>query len=260
MTKIEGIIFDWAGTAVDFGCFAPVQVFVKIFEDEGIDVTIEEAREPMGMLKRDHIKAMLKMERIATEWKKEKGSTHTEADIDRMYDNFEQALMKTLNQYTDPIPNVVEVVNQLKDEGYKIGSTTGYTRSMMDVVILEAKNKGYSVDHVVTAEDVGHYGRPYPYMIFENMRTLEIESVKNLVKVGDTASDMEEAINAGVTAIGVIKGSSIVGLDEEEWDALTNDEKNEYIQKAKEKFLKHGATHVIEDITELPNLINGLNN
>ncbi len=52
INKIEGVIFDWAGTMIDFGCFAPVHVFVNIFKDAGIDVTIEEAREPMGMLKR----------------------------------------------------------------------------------------------------------------------------------------------------------------------------------------------------------------
>lgn len=57
--QIEAVIFDWVGTTVDFGCFAPVQVFVQIFEQAGVPVTIEEARKPMGMLKIDHIRTML---------------------------------------------------------------------------------------------------------------------------------------------------------------------------------------------------------
>ena len=69
MNKIEGVIFDWAGTTVDFGCFAPVNVFLEIFKNAGVEVTMEEARIPMGMLKRDHIKAMLKMPRISGIWK-----------------------------------------------------------------------------------------------------------------------------------------------------------------------------------------------
>ena len=65
MNKVEGVIFDWAGTTVDFGCFAPVNVFIDIFKNAGIEVTMEEAREPMGMLKIDHIRAMLSMPRIS---------------------------------------------------------------------------------------------------------------------------------------------------------------------------------------------------
>ena len=69
MNKIEAVIFDWAGTTVDFGCFAPVNVFIEIFKEVGIEVTMEEARLPMGMLKWDHIKTMLQMERISNLWR-----------------------------------------------------------------------------------------------------------------------------------------------------------------------------------------------
>lgn len=56
MGKIEAVIFDWAGTTVDFGCFAPVQAFVEVFKHFGIEPTMEEVRKPMGMLKRDTLK------------------------------------------------------------------------------------------------------------------------------------------------------------------------------------------------------------
>ena len=29
MKKISCVIMDWAGTAVDFGCFAPLNAFLK---------------------------------------------------------------------------------------------------------------------------------------------------------------------------------------------------------------------------------------
>ena len=73
MKKIECVIMDWAGTAVDYGCFAPVAAFLKAF-----------------------------------------GS---------------------LQEYTTPIPGVIETIGELKKAGIKIGSTTGYTRAMMDVVL-----------------------------------------------------------------------------------------------------------------------------
>jgi phosphonoacetaldehyde hydrolase len=31
MKKIECVIMDWAGTAIDYGCFAPVSVFIESF-------------------------------------------------------------------------------------------------------------------------------------------------------------------------------------------------------------------------------------
>ena len=59
MKQFECVIFDWAGTTVDYGCFAPVQAFVEVFKHYGIEPTMEEVREPMGMLKIDHIRTML---------------------------------------------------------------------------------------------------------------------------------------------------------------------------------------------------------
>ncbi|MBU0438898.1 phosphonoacetaldehyde hydrolase [Staphylococcus succinus] len=258
MTKIKGIILDWAGTTVDFGCFAPVNVFIDIFKEAGITVTIEEAREPMGMLKRDHIQSMLEMPRIQQLWQHQYGKPHSEADIDNLYRQFETLLMKNLESFTDPLPHVIEVIDALRKKGYVIGSTTGYTKEMMKIVSSAAKTKGYMPDNIVTADDVSGFGRPYPYMIFENMRQLELQSVHEVIKVGDTLSDIKEALNSGVTAVGVIKGSSIIGLSESEWINLNNVDKKEIIEEAKQKFLAHGANYVLNDITELPLLLESI--
>ena len=68
MKKIEAVIFDWAGTTVDFGSFAPVQAFIKAFEEFGITPTVDEVRAPMGMLKWNHIHTMMQMPRIQKAW------------------------------------------------------------------------------------------------------------------------------------------------------------------------------------------------
>ncbi|MGN5882797.1 hypothetical protein [Staphylococcus simulans] len=119
INKIEGLIFDWAGTMIDFGCFAPVHVFVNIFKDAGIDVTIEEAREPMGMLKRDHIQAMLEMPRIKGLWEEKYGKSPEEQDIDLLYNQFETQLMQTLEDFTTPIQCAVDTAHWLKAKGIK---------------------------------------------------------------------------------------------------------------------------------------------
>ncbi len=48
MKHLKAVVFDWAGTVIDFGSFAPMGVFVEAFSRFGIEVSIAEAREPMG--------------------------------------------------------------------------------------------------------------------------------------------------------------------------------------------------------------------
>lgn len=118
--KIEAVIFDWAGTTVDYGCFAPLEVFMKIFHKRGVEITAEEARKPMGLLKIDHVRALTEMPRIANEWKRVFGQLPTEADINEMYEEFEEILFAILPYYATPIDGVKEVVSSLRERGIKI--------------------------------------------------------------------------------------------------------------------------------------------
>ena len=44
--RLEAVIFDWAGTLVDFGSFAPTKVFVDAFAQFGVEMSLEVARAP----------------------------------------------------------------------------------------------------------------------------------------------------------------------------------------------------------------------
>ena len=59
--ELKAVILDWAGTTVDFGCFAPAGVFVEVFKRKGVEITMDEARGPMGLHKKDHIRTVAKM-------------------------------------------------------------------------------------------------------------------------------------------------------------------------------------------------------
>lgn len=115
--NVEGIIFDWAGTTVDFGCMAPVRAFMDSFKANGIAVTEEETRKPMGMLKRDHIKTMLSMDRIAALWKEKYGRDWETGDIEKIYGSFEPELMSTLTNYTTVKPGIVDAVKKTPRHG-----------------------------------------------------------------------------------------------------------------------------------------------
>ena len=65
---LQAVIFDWAGTTVDWGCQAPVLAFQKTFAEFSVPITSFEAREPMGLAKRDHVAALCGMPRIHASW------------------------------------------------------------------------------------------------------------------------------------------------------------------------------------------------
>lgn len=259
MRKIEGIIFDWAGTTVDFGCFAPINVFINIFKNAGIDVTMEEARKPMGMLKIDHIRTMLEMDRIKYLWRETYGREFTDEDVEKLHSKFEKTLLESLSKYTEPIPEVLEAIKYLRENNIKIGSTTGYTNSMMEIVTKGAKENGYEPDFWITADSTNSCGRPYPYMIFRNLEELKISSVLNVIKIGDTESDIKEGKNAGVWTVGVVIGSSTMGLSHEEFKSLSDVEKDRLIQETENKFLDWGVDFTIKSMGEIGELIEKIN-
>ncbi|MBP3965657.1 phosphonoacetaldehyde hydrolase [Paenibacillus sp. DLE-14] len=256
--SIKGVILDWAGTAVDYGCFAPVAVFIEVFANKGIDITWEEARKPMGMLKIDHLRTLCEMERIAGLWEDKYGRTPNDVDVNEMYADFERLLFSILANYAEPIRGVIALMERLREQGIKIGSTTGYTFEMMKVVSAEAKKRGYAPDCLVTPDDVPA-GRPYPWMIYENAIRLGLYPMKHMAKAGDTISDIQEGVNAGVWTVGILKGSSELGLTEAEVAACPPEELKEKLQAVELKYRAAGAHYVIDSIGELDTVIAEIN-
>lgn len=259
MKKISCVIMDWAGTAIDFGCFAPLNAFLKVFsEEKGIDITYRQAREPMGLLKIDHIRAILSMPEVNDKFRARYGRDWNADDVNEMYQSFEKHLFASLNNFTTPIPGVLDTMKELRESGIKIGSTTGYTQAMMDVVRPGAAAKGYVVDNLVTPDNLPG-GRPAPYMIYKNMIDLAIPSIDNVVKVGDTIADIREGINAKVWSIGIITGSNEMGITEEEYNHRTPDELAALKHEVRERMMAAGAHFVLDTITELPACIEKIN-
>lgn len=256
--KIEAVIFDWAGTTVDFGSFAPVQAFIEAFKEFGVEPTITEVRKPMGILKWNHIEEMMKMPRISAEWQKVHGTAYTREDVDNVYAASETSIMGILDDFSNPKPYVLDAVKGLRKRGIKIGSTTGYTDEMMRIVVPKAKANGYEPDFWCSPNSVNNMGRPYPYMIFKNFEALKLSDVSNVIKVGDTIADIKEGKNAGVISVGVVEGSSIMALSEEEFNALSDDQKTIEYNCVREIYQLNGADYVINNMSELIPLLENI--
>lgn len=255
--KIEGIIFDWAGTVIDYGCYAPLYAFKTLFESKGINLTNEEINLNMGIPKDLHIIKILEIPRVKNQFYDKFGKNPDEEIYKTYHVEFEEILIKNLKNHCDEIPNAFSTIKNLKNLGIKIGSCSGYSRKLLNVCVEEVKNH-YSPDFVIASDEVPR-GRPYSYMIFANATKLEINHMAQIVKVGDTVSDMIEGRNAGVWTVGVLTGSNIIGYEKGKWENLKDFEKANIKLECKESLLNSGADYVIDSISDLPELINEIN-
>jgi phosphonoacetaldehyde hydrolase len=257
--SIKAVIFDWAGTMIDFGCMAPVKAFISAFEEKNIHITLEEAREPMGLAKRDHVKAILNGERVKNEWIKTYNSAPTEEDIDAIYHIVTPKMMLEIENNSEPIEGIIEIIEKLKSQGIKIGSTTGYIDIMMEKIIPAAAAKGLTVDSVINSSDCKE-GRPSPFMIFRNMENLGIYDVSEVLKVGDTVADVGEGINAGAWTAAVVCTGNEIGLPQSTFNDLSEETRNELISTASEKLKNAGANYIMKNMNELFSVIEDINN
>jgi phosphonoacetaldehyde hydrolase len=255
--SVRLVVFDWAGTTVDHGCFGPVAAFVRVFARHGIEVSPAEARGPMGLHKRDHLREMLNAPGIADRWRRAHGRDWAEPDLERLYQDFVPLQLEVIDEHSRLVPGLLDCVAELRRRGIKIGATTGYFREAAERVYRAAAAQGFAPDYCVCAEDVPE-GRPAPWMIFRILEGLRVCPPSVVVKVGDTVPDIHEGLNAGTWSVGVTRTGSEVGCTEEELAALGAVERMARLTQARNKLLDAGAHAVLESLAELPALLDNL--
>ena len=248
---LKAVVLDWAGTTLDYGSFAPTAVFLRLFKSRGVQISPEDARSGMGLMKKDHLRTILARPAVAEAWKIEHGSDPTENDIDDLFEHFVPLQLDVLKDYAEPIPGLQSTLKDLRQRGLKIGSTTGYIRSMMAILAPEAARRGYQPDCIVCPDDVPA-GRPYPWMCYQNAMQLGVFPMTAMLKVGDTLADIEEGLNAGMWTIGVSLTGNLVGLSAAEVEALPQERLDEIRKRAETQLYQAGAHYVIDGIWDLP--------
>lgn len=257
MSQLKAVVFDWAGTVIDFGSFAPMGVFVEAFNRFGIEVTIAEAREPMGRPKWDHIDAMLKQPRIRELWTARHGQAPTATDVDAVYEVFVPMNEDVVHKFADLVPGTIEVAGALRQRGLKIGSTTGYTRSIMERVLPLAREQGYEVDNLVCAGDLPH-GRPTPMNMYKCFLDLDVWPANAVVKVDDTGVGIDEGVAAGCWTVGVALSGNEAGLTPQEVAGMAPDALAKVREHASAVLKKHGAHYVIDTVADLMPVIDDI--
>ncbi|MBD3266060.1 phosphonoacetaldehyde hydrolase, partial [bacterium] len=248
---LKAAILDWAGTTVDYGCFAPANVFIEGFKKQGIEITIEQARGPMGMHKKDHIRAITQMQDVKKQWQTAHGRQPGEDDVEAIFRDFVPLQIQTLSHHAELIPGTLETVNEMRSRGMKIGTTTGYIQEMMDVVIPQAAKQGYKPDANCNGSHV-QQGRPAPWMCFLNAIELNLYPMEAYVKAGDTVQDILEGLNAGMWTVGLAVSGNEMGMHADEIQTADPHLVAQKKKAAYDKLQQAGAHYVIDQIGDLP--------
>ncbi len=255
---LQAVILDWAGTTLDYGCYAPAVVFIAVYKEQGVPITIEEARAPMGAHKKVHIRKISQLPAVRQRWHEVHGRYPSEEDVETMFASFVPQQMAVLADYSDLIPGTVEAVQAFRDMGLKIGSTTGYMTDMTNLIKEEAARRGYAPDYSVCAQEVPA-GRPEPWMCVMNAMGLRVYPFEACVKVDDTLPGIDEGLNAGMWTIGLAKTGNEIGLNEAEINALDPADLQSRLDKAYERMAKAGAHYVVDGIWDVPAVLEDIN-
>lgn len=254
--RLRAVIFDWAGTLIDFGSFAPMGGFVEAFAEFDVDVSVDQARAPMGLPKRDHIRTMLKEPEVRKKWERLHGPAD-DAAIDRIYSVFLPLNEKVAADYAELVPGALDALNWLKDRGIAVGTTTGYTRSIMNHVLPEVARQGFQPQAVVCSDELVQ-GRPGPLGIYKCMVELGIHPPSSIIKVDDTEAGIQEGVSAGCLTVGVALSGNHAALTAETLAQLSKIQQADIRNQAGNKLKKAGAHHIIDTVSDLPDLISKL--
>ncbi|MCK0174570.1 phosphonatase-like hydrolase [Mycolicibacterium sp. F2034L] len=144
---------------------------------------------------------------------------------------FEKAYEQFVDDGVSPIDGAAEAISRLRAAGVKVALTTGFSASTQQRII-DALGWGDIAD-LVLAPGPGVRGRPYPDLVFSALMRAGVDDVRKVAVAGDTASDIRCGLSAGAAvAAGVLTG--------------THD---------RAAFAVAGATHVLDSIAELPDIV-----
>ncbi len=252
---LKAVVFDWAGTTVDYGSLAPAAAMKETFEEYRITVTDEQIRRTMGLEKKEHTRTILQLPEIQEQWKVIYGVVPDEEILNTVYTRLEPLLVEIVGHYADPVPGTIDLLAELRRRGIKVGSTTGYTSPVMERLVPEARKRGFDPDAVVNSSQVPA-GRPAPWMCFLNARKLDVYPMRQMIKIGDTAADILEGRNAGMWTVGVVRSGNALGLSERQQAEMSLDELTRLTRSAGESLRASGAHFVVDGLWDCLGVLN----
>lgn len=221
-TTIQVAVIDMAGTTV-----ADDGLVVSAFESAATAAGVPESGpqrddarqyvlDTMGQSKISVFRALFETEELAQ---------RANAAFERAYEDLID------DGYAAPIDGAAQAITRLRDGGVKVALTTGFSGTTQEKLL--AALGWHSLADLVLAPGDGIRGRPHPDLILTALMRLEADGVRNVASLGDTSSDIESALRAGVS----VAAGTLTGAHNEE------------------QLRNAGASHVVDSVSEFADLI-----
>lgn len=217
---IKGVLFDFMGTTASEKDPDMIhQCFLKVFRDQGVEVTDEIIKENRGKDKKEIVSLILNQ------------YNQSQRLAPGILDSFNALLINNLDNFITN-KDTKEIIQFLKEKNIITGLGTGFSRDVFELIFNHLDWKDFSFDYIGIAEETGR-GRPHPDMIMDMLKKFRLQP-EQLLKVGDTVADVLEGKNARVKTVAILSG--------------TQEEK---------EILKMKPDFVIRQLTELKDILAG---
>ena len=251
---VRAVVFDLGGTLVDPYSLTPLRALHNAFKKNHIYLTTHDINRYMGVCKKTHIQSLLR-DYYNDIYRAPSRLSDLDRKVDRIHRVFQVEHDRLTTNNITLLPGALDIHNFLRDKGIKIGVTTGYSIKEAEPILEHLDSQGFTVDKAVTS-DMVKLSRPYPGMMFEVMKGLEIECLdaSSVLKVDDSISGLDEGRRAGSITVGLAKYSSMMGPF-----ALQSTANGPYIhtkiQSVKDKMIENCADYVLDDLHDLHNIL-----
>jgi len=215
---IKLVILDIAGTVCDgpqdlrhlypnddgLAVKGPVIVFDQMFQKFGLDVDWPTIRKPMGRFKREHLADIMAFDHVSAQYRKLHGRSHTDADLDEMFDMFRPIMAEVAisEDLIRPFDGLAEAIAMLQADGVLVGCDTGYPKETCESIYATLEQK-HSIRFDVVADSENVRGRPTPFLVYDCMYKANVFPPAAVIKADDITAGVQEGANSGAWTVGI---------------------------------------------------------
>ena len=202
---IKAVIFDMDGVLINS---EPVyfHTFVKMIEEDGHKVDREDFKSIVG---KSHEKSL------------EMIGAYYDGDFNEreFFERFEEIMKKNNFSYKDILfPYVVELLDKLQEDGYKLALASSSLRHQIDAAVKECGIEKYF--SVISSGEDFHETKPNPEIYLTTANKLGLKP-EECIAVEDSFSGIKSAKNAGMKV--VAKKDTEFNINQEQADFIVDD-------------------------------------
>jgi len=236
MSNIKLVVFDLSGTTVSDDN-AVAQCLYEGAHHFGLTSTVEDFQKTIGTNKIHLYEFMIARDNgheVLIENLEQHSFPEYHQEALKIFNYYSIIMVEYYKRQVKPMPGAEDVFNWCHQNNILVATDTGFHKDVNMAIMDGLKWKERKlVDLTLDVEDTNGIGRPAPYLIHLAMKELGVQSVHQVIKIGDTPADLLSGYNAGcVGNVGVLSGAN-----------------------SKEILVNYPHTHVIDSVVDLPHLI-----